>query len=765
MGRKTEASTSLAGIIQETVWDSARRALDGADIAAATVDGQPAWIIPVWNAADPDGANLTSRKSRKREDVGQFVEQLNSHTIHPWASPALLEQGRIGLIPDVECDLREYPDVFTTTDRKNPQPIPLDLAIVHQDGTVEDTGCTIKADNLVDMIERHAPLASLQYPASLHIGMPGAGTATGKDTGTDASRFQPPATAATAAPAEPAADPVATDMPPTGTPGSGTEPAGNPATAATTTPATASAADPFDAAATPLAVSAEDAKPDAGVAMPDTPPAMADAAVAADAPAVTAGDLDAMPPSFPPDNKADMPMPTDPQAPATPDEADVAAAVVPGDSAIQAGPADASYGHVPVRTFTVDDQLDLHADTGLFDQRFTEQLPWLDTSRTPGQGANDELNEHARNANTAIRAELERVRSTLRQAYETALDEHVRQLMWTFSVYGGMADVFDQDVTSRVASMRQDMETAMRGRIDRLEQDHQARRAAYIDQACQAAAMEFDRRHQRNLDAGRQAIEEQAHADMDSRESRIRAQFHDTRRAEAKSQLEDAQNICLDSLAGEWNQAVEAAAGMIREENGKLDALGRQWAEQATDYADTKRENERLKDANQRLKDELADQLAALEADRDRQIGQLRAQYEQDVTTQTADLRRQLKEASERADRDSKRIDVYQEDLRDAQNRLANLDEQKSRDWQTRIDSIIAEKNLWAERASEAMRTQKHSSVLNAGMAVIACLLALGIGVLAGAHFLGDGEETVQPSISQSVQAQEPADDGAQASR
>ena len=152
------------------------------------------------------------------------------------------------------------------------------------------------------------------------------------------------------------------------------------------------------------------------------------------------------------------------------------------------------------------------------------------------------------------------------------------------------------------------------------------------------------------------------------------------------------------------------------------------------------------------------------ELSRDTQIAALTAQYNEKVASVSTDFEARIAGLQSDMDQQASRYqselaakdramaelrEQYSNDREDWNSRtnefltkLREADEAKEREVKIRVDEMRAERDSYSEKYEHLQKTQKHGYMMMIAIAVVACIAALCIGMLAGSVFFGGDKKS-----------------------
>lgn len=135
---------TMASILNESVTESAMESFRANTGMRVTRDGETLYIGMLLDANDPSIGGI-NKKSQRDEDKGQVIELINSGRINTYIPAHFLEEEKMVIIPDaVTLDAMDEFGLMTEANYK--------LALVHDDGTVEETECPVSYHDVMSVV-------------------------------------------------------------------------------------------------------------------------------------------------------------------------------------------------------------------------------------------------------------------------------------------------------------------------------------------------------------------------------------------------------------------------------------------------------------------------------------------------------------------------------------------------------------------------------------------------------------------------------------
>lgn len=135
---------TMASILNESVTESAMESFRANTGMRVTRDGETLYIGMLLDANDPSIGGI-NKKSQRDEDKGQVIELINSGRINTYIPAHFLEEEKMVIIPDaVTLDAMDEFGLMTEANYK--------LALVHDDGTVEETEYPVSYHDVMSVI-------------------------------------------------------------------------------------------------------------------------------------------------------------------------------------------------------------------------------------------------------------------------------------------------------------------------------------------------------------------------------------------------------------------------------------------------------------------------------------------------------------------------------------------------------------------------------------------------------------------------------------
>lgn len=143
-GGAKKRKDSLVSIFNESVTEAAIVVFRENEVMTVEKDGKTLFVGMLLDTNDPSIGGINS-KSKRDEDKGQIIEHINSGNIHAYLPLDYLENDKLIFIPDA-MSLAIMSEFSLLTEAR------YTLAMVDEDGSIEETGCEITYGDIENIV-------------------------------------------------------------------------------------------------------------------------------------------------------------------------------------------------------------------------------------------------------------------------------------------------------------------------------------------------------------------------------------------------------------------------------------------------------------------------------------------------------------------------------------------------------------------------------------------------------------------------------------
>ena len=715
--RRKPRRDSMASILSETVGETAIEEFRSTPALKCERDGMPCYVGLMLRADDVGGI---SRRSRGDEEKGAMVEAINSGRIHVLITSQMLDDEEIVIVPDVLTLLAmdEYSILVSA---------PYTIAIVDDDGDVEDTGIDVTYEEVTRLVTDEGGDAEA-FLADKGVPWARGGTGIGGGLGLNKARE---------------------DMRPVDRP-FGYE--GDRHTNDDVPPISGSygQSDPDDTAyAAPIPVQ-EPASADDDIPFYDgdddipLEPVTQDEELPYDVPSYDDDTIDDRATDI-----SDTDMFTGRSVRgtqhATPDTDDDGVIRITGDQ-VRA---------VLARKFYSDD-LGLEVSSEPFDAYFVEDESFVPFEEDRGDGwMNNYLSQMSKAANSDMRTLRAQNQMILRQRYLTLMDMHCERIVRDLDMddpstrYGESREALDARRDVRLSHIADEVDVRSR----QLEDDWERRLSEEADAAATAARKAYMDGHERVYERQVMRIEPDLRSEIDEQHADGMRDLRARRRLEAAKRYD----LCVTETLAE-------IADMRLRMIGAEEELRNQWRTDIDKFVEENRRDDIERERVAKAELEERDRVEEVTKEYKAHIDAMRAEFEQDSRRQerrieamqrsNADELEKIRNESESRERAlQQQVDTLTANNDTLLEQLRGLDEAKSLEWKQRVEASEEQHRREIQRYDEMIdgyrRNERKSSGMTIALIVVMALATLAVGVLIGFAINGASRSSERVVVQQ----------------